>query len=159
MRRLTRIALFGWMHYFRAWFPQQRPINSNKHFITPLSLSLSFQILGRPDNQFYGWRILFAIPLLFSVMQLAVLPWCPRSPRFLYLKKKDREGALRGGGGHEMSCDCHVTVLSSIALKRLRHTLADVREDERAIKVQTSCSITYNSTCIHVLSVGWKSEN
>ena len=37
LRRFTRIALFGWM---RTWFPQQRPINGNKHFITPFVVVL-----------------------------------------------------------------------------------------------------------------------
>ena len=56
----------------------------------------SMQVLGRPDNQFYGWRILFAVPLLFAIFQVLTLPLCPESPRFLYIKKKDEQAAIKG---------------------------------------------------------------
>ena len=54
------------------------------------------QALGRPDSQFYGWRILFAIPLLFVLFQAVTLPWCPESPRFLYIHRKNEEATIRG---------------------------------------------------------------
>lgn len=46
------------------------------------------ELLGRPDKDFYAWRILFAFPVLFAVFQLLTLPWCPKSPRYLYIKLK-----------------------------------------------------------------------
>ena len=54
------------------------------------------QALGRPDSQFYGWRILFAVPLVFALFQVATLPWCPESPRFLLIKKRKEEEAVKG---------------------------------------------------------------
>lgn len=54
------------------------------------------QILGRPDTQFYGWRILFAFPILFVLFQISILPWCPESPRFLYIKRKKEDSAIQG---------------------------------------------------------------
>ena len=58
------------------------------------------QALGRSDSDvFYGWRLLFAVPLLFSLVQLALLPWSPRSPRFLLIKRKNEAAAKRGGCG------------------------------------------------------------
>ena len=54
------------------------------------------QILGRPDSEFYGWRILFAVPLLFALFQGVTLPWCPESPRFLYIKRRNEEATIRG---------------------------------------------------------------
>ena len=54
------------------------------------------QALGRPDSQFYGWRILFAVPLLFALFQGVTLPWCPESPRYLYIKRKNEEATIRG---------------------------------------------------------------
>ena len=54
------------------------------------------KVLARPDKQFYGWRILFAFALVFSVFQLATLPWCPQSPKFLYLKRKNEAAARKG---------------------------------------------------------------
>lgn len=53
------------------------------------------QILGRPDSEFYGWRILFAVPLLFALFQGVTLPWCPESPRFLYIKRRNEEATIR----------------------------------------------------------------
>ncbi|XP_064401710.1 solute carrier family 2, facilitated glucose transporter member 3-like [Halichondria panicea] len=50
--------------------------------------------LGRPDSEFYGWRVLFAFPLLFSVFQLVTLPFCPESPKYLFLKKRKERGAI-----------------------------------------------------------------
>ena len=57
---------------------------------------ISTQILGRPDSQFYGWRILFAVPLLFALFQGVTLPWCPESPRFLFIKRKDEKATIKG---------------------------------------------------------------
>ena len=63
----------------------------------PSTRELSFpQVLGRPDSQFYAWRILFALTLVFSVFQLSTLPWCPESPKFLYLKRRNEAAARKG---------------------------------------------------------------
>ncbi|XP_003383220.1 PREDICTED: solute carrier family 2, facilitated glucose transporter member 1-like [Amphimedon queenslandica] len=41
----------------------------------------------------YGWRILLAVPLLFVIVQVLILPWCPESPRFLYIRRRKCEAA------------------------------------------------------------------
>ena len=64
------------------------------------------QFLGRPDQEFYGWRILFAVPLLFSLFQLLLLPWAPRSPRFLFIKRNNHEAARIGRCGQD-----HMTIM------------------------------------------------
>lgn len=53
------------------------------------------QIIGRPDNEDYGWRILLAVPILFVVIQLVLLPWCPETPKYLYIKKRREKAAER----------------------------------------------------------------
>ena len=65
--------------------------NLSQYFFFSLS-----QILGRPDSQGYGWRILFAFPILFVLFQVLILPWCPESPRFLYIKKRREDAAIQG---------------------------------------------------------------
>ncbi|CAI8001656.1 Solute carrier family 2, facilitated glucose transporter member 1 [Geodia barretti] len=73
--------------------------------------------LGRSDSDvFYGWRLLFAVPLLFSLVQLALLPWSPRSPRFLLIKRKNEAAAKR-------------------ALKRLRGAGANTDEEIQEMQV------------------------
>ncbi len=56
----------------------------------------SLQIFGRPDNEFYAWRILFALPLLFAAFQLALLPWLPESPKYLFIKRRKEDVATKG---------------------------------------------------------------
>ena len=60
------------------------------------SIMLS-QILGLPE--IFGneslWPLLLGLTGLFSVLQLATLPFCPESPRFLLIKKNKLEEAER----------------------------------------------------------------
>ena len=96
------------------------------------------QVLGRPDSQFYGWRILFAVPLLFALFQGVTLPWCPESPRFLYIKRRDEKATIRGRDIHRT-----ITDISSVdtihqnfvALIRLRGT-TDIDDELQAMKVK-----------------------
>ena len=67
-----------------------------QHLYLLLLVSRLWQALGRPDSQFYGWRILFAVPLIFALFQVVTLPWCPESPRFLYIKRRKEEEAIHG---------------------------------------------------------------
>ena len=64
--------------------------------LSPQKCSSFHQVLGRPDSQFYAWRILFALTLVFSVFQLSTLPWCPQSPKFLYIKRRNKPAARKG---------------------------------------------------------------
>jgi sugar porter (SP) family MFS transporter len=76
------------------------------------------QALGRPDSDVvYGWRLLFAVPLLFSLVQLALLPWSPRSPGFLLIKRKNEAAAKR-------------------ALKRLRGASANTDEEIQEMQAE-----------------------
>ena len=43
----------------------------------------SFHIFGSMEK----WRYTFLVPSLFSLFQLAVLPWCPESPSYLIKAK------------------------------------------------------------------------
>ena len=36
------------------------------------------------------------IPILFVLFQISILPWCPESPRFLYIKRKKEDSAIQG---------------------------------------------------------------
>merc|ERR1712179_761367 len=41
-----------------------------------------------------GWSILFALTVVPGIFQLATLPFCPESPKFLLLDKDDEERAV-----------------------------------------------------------------
>lgn len=41
------------------------------------------------------WYYLLAFPILPALLQLVVLPACPKSPRYLYLTRKDTAGARK----------------------------------------------------------------
>ncbi|GAU91233.1 hypothetical protein RvY_03533 [Ramazzottius varieornatus] len=49
------------------------------------------QALGNED----GWRYLMGLSVLPPALMLLVLPFCPDSPRRLYIEKKEREGARK----------------------------------------------------------------
>ena len=44
----------------------------------------------------YAWRALLAVPLVFVTVQLLTLPWCPESPKYLYIKKNKEQQAKKG---------------------------------------------------------------
>ncbi|XP_062505565.1 solute carrier family 2, facilitated glucose transporter member 3-like [Corticium candelabrum] len=58
------------------------------------------QLLGLPKllGNKHLWRLLFGFPLVLVTIQLLTLPFCPESPRYLYLckhKQKEAADALR----------------------------------------------------------------
>ena len=56
-----------------------------------LSSVLGFQeVYGNKEN----WQNLFVVPFVFAAAQLFILPFCPESPQFLLIERKDSEGAL-----------------------------------------------------------------
>lgn len=65
---------------------------------TPAQLShfLSIQVLGRSDSEFYAWRILLAVPLIFMTVQVLILPFCPESPKYLYIRRNNEAAAKKG---------------------------------------------------------------
>ncbi|KAF3689562.1 Solute carrier family 2, facilitated glucose transporter member 9 Glucose transporter type 9 [Channa argus] len=61
--------------------------------------SATFMSFGKLSGQFFGlseilgredlWNIILSVPVLFSVIQVIVLPFLPDAPRFLFIEKGD----------------------------------------------------------------------
>ncbi|KAI3370335.1 hypothetical protein L3Q82_025110, partial [Scortum barcoo] len=55
------------------------------------------QVMGLPEllGQESRWNYLFTFLALPAILQLCVLPFCPESPRYLLMERKDEAGAKR----------------------------------------------------------------
>lgn len=72
-----------------------------EYFVTALSLNLiplPVQVLGL--EALLGsedlWPVLLGITVMPTVLQMALLPFCPESPRFLYIVRCQEHLAKRG---------------------------------------------------------------
>lgn len=57
-------------------------------------LSLDNVLLHNYDHNSELWRVYFGVPLIFSAIQMCILPLCPESPNWLYFNK-EREDLAR----------------------------------------------------------------
>lgn len=62
------------------------------------SFPFASQVIGfYMFNGEHEWTLLLCLPpFLASVFQLITLPFCPESPRWLYMTKTNYDGAKRG---------------------------------------------------------------
>jgi Sugar (and other) transporter len=98
------------------------------------------QILGMPYilGTYWGWPILVGLSAVPAIYQLFALPFCPESPKFLYMGKRDEKGARKGI--EKVSIQIPTTsskrkLYPPVALEKLRAT-ASVEEEIEEIRVE-----------------------
>nr|XP_015814799.2 solute carrier family 2 member 9, like 1 [Nothobranchius furzeri] len=88
------------------------------------------EILGREDM----WNVLLSVPACFSLAQVAVLPFLPEAPRYLFIEKRDDEACkkalqrLWGKGEYKQEMEEMLTeklALEAAHLKSLLQLLKD----------------------------------
>ena len=93
-----RIIYFPYLYiYYKFKFEINKHINNGKKTNRLGAVSTIFlsQILGLPELLLTEslWPLLLGFTGIFAVFQLATLPFCPESPRFLLIKRGQKEEA------------------------------------------------------------------
>ncbi|XP_048220177.1 solute carrier family 2, facilitated glucose transporter member 9 [Perognathus longimembris pacificus] len=90
------------------------------------------QLLGLPEllGKESTWPYLFGVIIVPAVVQLAILPFLPESPRYLLLEKHDETGAVKALQTLLGKADVSAEVDEALSESRLRRNvrLASVRE-------------------------------